>query len=219
MTKNDVDLKHALLNEYDTPYSIYDGKYTKTTQFMLPSIDVDIRNRMIFKFFINSYLDDKEFNHSHTRPIFILFGVKDFKDKDWDKVYVSLALSKNYLMDYDCGMQDTINLVMMVFQVPEEFAEDYYHFKQGRYSKFSKNYKNKFSRYISEDSEKESIIWQIIHKSHKLKRELEKEFDLNIGEFDKPTIIEKDGNRNTYQAEEIWDLPRKEREYYRYIKK
>lgn len=210
MTKNEVNINEILKQEFLTPVSIYDGKYTKTTQFMLPSVGVNVKNKLIFKYFINSYLDDKGKVHDYERPVFVLFGVKDFNDKDWQKVYAALLRSPNYKGDYDCGIQDELNLVMLVFKVPDDFESDYYHFKRGRYSRFSDAYKEKFPRFIGDDDNKgkESIIWQVINRSPILRKQIEDEFNMPEGELDKAT----DG---TF-AKDIWDIPRKNREYYRY---
>lgn len=218
MTKNEINIKDALINKFNVPVSIYDGKHTKTTQFMLQSVNVDITNRTVFKFFINAFLNDSGIEHNYDRAIFILLGCKDYRDKDWNKVFTSLALSKNYVGDYDCGIENGYNLVMVVFRVPEEFADDYYHFIRGRYSRFSPKYKEKFPRYIKDanNREKESILWQIINKAPSLKRDLEREFNLNEGELDLPTVID---GKVYPKAEEVWDYPRKEREYYRYEKR
>lgn len=225
MTRNETKIKSTLLNPYTIPSGFYDGLHTKTTQFILPSVSIDMRNRQNCKFFINAFLDDRGRNHNYTRPIFVLMGVNSFEDKEWQKVYNQIVLSKDYIDDYDCGVQDimsdnkrtsTVNLVMLVFSVPDEYAQDYYSFKRGRYSKFSTKYKEKFPRYSDGNkSGSESYLWRVINKSASLKRELEEEFGMDYGEMDLPTII--DGV--TYPpAEEIWDVPRKEREYYRYVK-
>lgn len=222
MTKNDVELKNTLNSAYTTPPGLYDGDYTKTTQFMLASVSIDMKSRFIYKYFMNSYLDDKGHEHTYTRPIFVLMGVPDFNDKDWVKAYKQMVTSKDYIFDYDIGKQDrldnlkkstAVNLVMIVFQVPEEFAKDYYSFKKGKYSAFSQEYKNKFPRYISGDQGKESYMWKVINRSSKLKRELEEEFNMPFGELDKPTVIH---GVSYPPAEDIWDIPRKKREYYRY---
>jgi hypothetical protein len=210
MTKNEVNVSDVIKEEFVTPVSLYDGKYTKTTQFMLPAVGLNIRNRLIFNYFLNAYIEDKGHRHEYKRPIFVLFGVKDFKDKEWQKVYVALVKSPNYIDDYDCGIQDDKNLVMMVFQVPDEFEMDLYKFKRGRYSMFSEKYKDKFPKFVGDDEGvgKESIIWQVINKTEALKRQIEEEFGMDEGELDLPT----DG----VVAKEIWDIPRKNREYYRY---
>lgn len=204
MTKNEVNIKEVIKEEYITPVSPYDGKYTKTTQFMLPSVGINVKNKLIYKYFINSYLDDKQHRHEYVRPIFVLFGIVDFNERDWGRVYSALVKSANYIGDYDCGMQEDKNLVMVVFRVPDEFENDYYHFKRGRYSKFSSAYKEKFPRYLDDDgsTSRESIIWQAIHKSPDLIKQLEEIFDTPEGHWN--------------DAAEIWDKPRKNREYYRY---
>lgn len=223
MTKNEISLKDALLEGYITPTSMYDGIYTKTTQFMLPSISVNIKNKIVFKFFVNSYINDVKHEHEYERPIFVLFSVKDFKDKDWEKVYSALILSPNYITDYDCGKQDEDNLVMIVFRVPDEYARDYYLFKKGKYSQFSQQYKEKFPRFVATDDNKnepkESIMWQVINKSDLLKEELAKEFTAknDNGQYFKQDDY--DQMLATFnEMDEIWDIPRKEREYYRYEK-
>jgi hypothetical protein len=210
MTNNGVNVNEVLKEDYVTPTSPHDGKYTKTTQFMLPSIGLNVRNKLIFRYFINSYLDDKGHRHQYERPIFVLFGVTNFTDRDWQKVYAALAKSSNYRGDYDCGIQDGKNLVMMVFKVPDEFEQDYYNFKRGRYSKFSELYKEKFPEFIGDEegTTKRSLIWQVLHRDPELARQLEELFGMDEGELDRPT--------NGIHAREIWDLPRKNREYYRY---
>lgn len=206
MTKNEVDINEVMKEDYITPTSVYDGKYTKTTQFMLPAVGVNVKNRLIFSFFINAYLSDEDHEHEYDRPIFVLFSVKDFASRDWSRVYSALVKSSNYIMDYDCGKQDGKNLVMLVFSVPDEFENDYYHFKRGRYSRFSAKYKEKFPQFVGEDKEnaKESILWQVITKAPALKRQLEEEFNLEDGQLDWP------------DTKEIWDKPNRNREYYRH---
>lgn len=204
MVRNEINVSDVVKEEYITPVSVFDGEYTKTTQFMLPAIGINKESKLIQNYFLNSYIDDKGIDHRYERPVFILFAIKSFADRDWRKIYETLVKSPNYVDDYDCGKQDNKNLVMMVFRVPDEFEKDYYHFKRGRYSQFSQDYKSKFPKQVPDENGKmkDSVIWKIIHKDPSLKRELEDEFWMDEGALD--------------DAKEIWDLPRKEREYYRY---
>lgn len=202
MTKNEVDINKVVRECYVTPDSLYDGPYTKTTQFMLPAIGINIKSKLIFNFFVNTYIEDSGIRHNYKRPIFVLFAVTDFSTREWSKVYSTLVKTDNYIHDYDVGIKDEKKLVMMVFKVPDEFEQDYYHFKRGRYSQFSEAFKAKFPRYIGDG--KESLLWQAINKAPELKRKIEDEFLLEEGQMDWP------------DATEIWDKPRKEREYYRY---
>lgn len=200
MKKNEVNIEQKLLEKFKLPESRYDGKLTKTSQFMLNSISLNILNKHINKYFENAFLGDREFQHSIDRPIFVLFK-SDKNDKDWIRVFDVMCSKKEYVLDYYCGQNpEGQDLTMIVYQVPEEFSEDYYNFKKGKYSKFSENYKRKFNEKVinTQGREVESIIWGIIHKSPKMVKEVEEEFDVKFEEDD-----------------EIWERPRRFREYYR----
>lgn len=205
MIKNGILPEETLKDTYVMPTSMYDGKYTKTTQFMLPAVGINAQHPLIFKFLINAFIGDKEHENDYTRPIFVLMGSANLKDKDWLKVYTTLTSSDNYITEYECGYNEGIYQIMLVFSVPEKFKSDYHAFKTGRYSQFSKEYASKFSRYINEKKKKENVMWQVINKSEELKREIEIEFLMEPGEMD--------------DALEIWDFPRKSREIYRYGEK
>lgn len=219
MTRNEIITNNVLIEDYETPSSSLDGTYTKTTQFMLPAVGVNAKNKIIFKFFLNSYLDDSEHLHEYTRPIFVLFGVDNFNNKEWQKVYSALVQSSNYITDYDCGRQNKLNLVMMVFGVPEEYAKDYYHFKRGRYSQFSEAYKDKFPKWIQVEGNREieSVIWQVINKSPILKDKIAEEFVCKRDDGSMFATRDFDLLRADIDTwDEIWDRPRKKREYFRY---
>mgnify|MGYP007023462510 CR=1 FL=1 len=134
----------------------------------------------------------------------MLFSVKNFSEINWKKLYNVLISSPNYLTEYDVGIKDGKYLIMIVFQVPIEFAKDYDNFRLGRYSLFSKKYKEKFPEFLDEKKEKKNIHWQIINKDPILRREVEKRFNVENGFL-------KD-------ADEIWDTVRNEREFYRFKK-
>lgn len=199
-------LKEAevLQNNYEIPNSDYDKRFTKTSQFMVPSIGVNLTSKLVFEYFENAFLTDREHEHNYTRPIFMLFSVKNFLEINWKKLYNVLISSPNYITEYDVGIKDGKHLIMMVFKVPEMFAKDYENFRASRYSLFSKIYKEKFPEFLDEKKEKKNIHWQIINKDFMLRRQIEKIFNL-----------EKDTLKD---ADEIWDMVRKEREIYRFKK-
>lgn len=208
-----IEKAEVLQETYLTPSSTYDGKFSKTSQFMVPSISINLLNPLVFKFFQNAYLSDAKHEHNYIRPIFLLFAINNLKDKDWEKVYNKLIQSPNYMAEYDIGIQNGKFLLMIVFQVPLEFETDYVNFKLGRYSQFTDKYKEKFPKFLDKAKKKKNIHWQIIHKDEDLKREIEKEYLMDEGELDKPTKWKGE----TYpSAKEIWDKPDKKREIYRY---
>lgn len=203
MRRNDVDIKEILKQNWEIFDSKYDGVFTKTTQFMLASLEINLTATML-KCFRNAFLKDVEHDHEYERPIFLLFGKDD--EKNWKRMHEDLTKNSNFVNDYVVGFdKNGIELFMYVFSVPEKFKDDYYSFKSGRYSKFSESYKSKFAKFISvKNKREESIVWQVIHKADTLRRKIEDEFSLEEGFLD--------------AAEEIWEQPRKEREYYNYKK-
>lgn len=203
MIKNEVNIKDIMRDKWEVFISTFDGVFTKTTQFMLSSLELNLSTPML-KSFKNAFLDDVQHEHEYLRPLFLLFTIEDLKR--WEKTHIDMVKNVNYLNDYNLGVDELgKDLIMYVFSVPEKFKMDYHNFRQGRYSHFSKAYKNKFSQYLSiKDKKEESIVWQVINKSEGLKRKLEEQFNLSPNELD--------------SAAEIWDEVRKDREIYNYIK-
>lgn len=203
MIKNEVDVEAVMRDDWAIYISNFDGLFTKTTQFMLSSLEINLVTP-ILKCFKNAFLDDVDHEHNYIRPIFLLFTIDDVRK--WDKTHVELVKNPNYINDYNAGVdKNGKDLVMYVLGVPEKYKMEYQHFRLGRYSHFSNAYKNKFSKYLSVNGAKEeNIVWQVIHKADILKRKIEEQFNLTPHELD--------------DAEEVWDLPRKEREIYNYIK-
>lgn len=209
-------IKAEVLQEsYIMPNSDLDGVFSKTAQFMIPAIGINISKPIIFKYFVNAYLNDTKHEHNYKRPIFLLFSVKDFKESNWIRVYEQMIKSSNFITEYDVGIKDGEYLVMMVFKVPDQYENDYINFKLGRYSRFSEEYKKKFPKFLGSDKKKKNIHWQIIFKDEELKRKIEKEYNMDEGELDNPTIA-KNGAIISPPAQEIWDKPNKKREVYRY---
>lgn len=205
MTRNDEIIDKNLEEAYEIPESKYDGKYTKTSQFLLPAISLNIRNIHVSKFFVNAFLGDAEYKTTVQRPVFTLFSIKEY-DAEWKAVYNGLKKKEEYVTDYDCGTKNGNNLLMVVFQVPNKYANEYFNFKLGRYSKFSDEYKALFPERIKDQhgNEKESITWGAMHLSERLRTEMNNKFKNNP--FDKDLLKEGD---------EIWEMPRAFREYYR----
>lgn len=204
MMKQKLKEVEVLQDNYDIPISSYDKRFTKTAQLMVPSIQINVTNKLVFEYFENAFLTDLEHPHNYERPIFMLFSVKNFSEINWKKVYNVLITSPNYLTEYDVGIKDGKYLVMIVFRVPDIYAKDYENFRSGRYSLFSKEYREKFPKYIDEKKEKKNIHWQIINKDPELRRAVETKFNL------KRDFLK--------DADEIWDGVRKEREFYRFKK-
>ena len=223
-TKNNMtkvqDAETVIEENYITKDSIYNGPYTKTTLFLLPMLDLNLRNAAIKKFLVNAYIDDADYEHDYTRPIFLLLKTKNFEDKDFINLCAFLRTMFTYKMDYDLGTQNGESLVMLVFETPEKWKHDYYHFKSGRYSKFSDEYKSKFPKeVVGADKRKiESLVFGVIHKTPYRKDQVASHFcvkDDITGKIKDQVDYEKI-RKEMDSWEEVWDAPSRETEVYRY---
>lgn len=205
MTPNEINYDELLSISSNLPPS-RDGTYTKTSMFLLPMIRIDLRTVSIRKHFVNAFLNDVQLEHNFSRPIFVLMSTPSYSIQSWKDVDGLFRAMNEYMYEYYVGWENGRHLIMYVFEPLEKWRDDYYHFKAGRYSRFSEEYKSKFPQDIvnKEGKSEESIVWGAIHKSDTLKKRVEKEFGLDPGTLNK--------------AEEIWDLPRKEREYFNFYK-
>lgn len=208
MVNNEIDLNKVILENYKTKYSEYTKKYSKTSLFILPMLGFNLSQTYIIKFLNNAFIDDKGLEHNYVRPIFMLFNVPKVNDPNWLHFSKTLEKKEEFIYDYTVGYDNEkgVTLIMYVFNTPLKYTKDYYNFKQGKYSKFSTDYKKLFPQYVKNNlgKEVESIAWGAINKSVGLKKRIKEEFNLD--------------NYFVNSLEEIWDAPRKEEEYYRYNK-
>lgn len=201
MIKNKIDIDESLDQKWRIFDSTYDGKFTKTTMFLLPALELNLSSDII-KCIENVFIDDRNYEHNYTYPIFLLLRMKD--KKSFAAIYDKIKTNNNFRVDYNVGKKNGDDLIMLVFETPLKFHNDYRNFIKGKYSKFSKDYKSKFSQFIHirSDKKEESIVWKIINKDPEFKKNIISEFMLNENFFS--------------EEDEIWDIPRKQREVYNY---
>lgn len=201
------------------PYNL--GRFNKSTYFLLPMLESYIgNNKLLNNLLVNVYLDDKDHDNEYTRPLFLLFKMQSFTDPDWLAIQKIFKIKEPfvdlYLNEYYVGTEkkDGIfhHLYMFVFATPLKRKEDYYHFKMGRYSQFSDEYKRRFPKEaISGGKIVESKIYGAIHKTTNLKEYLIKEFNVNKKEEDNFRQV-------INECDELWDKPKPEEEYFNYKK-
>jgi hypothetical protein len=199
MTRNEVNIDEYIREDYKVPESVFDKKKTKTTLFMLQTIFPN-NSLVASEYFVNAFIDDTKFKHDLKRCIFVLFKVEP-KNPRW-LLFANKVKSKlEFILEYFVGMQDGRHLMMMVFKVPERYTNEYDLFIEGRYSKFSEEYKKLFpQRTFNEKAQPgESIIWQALYKSEELRKKFETYFNV---EFD--------------PEDELWGKPEPKFEVYRY---
>jgi len=203
MTKNDIDLKIIIKEDCEIPTSKYNGKYSKSTLFLLPMLGLNIRDKLINKYLKNTFINDEGIEHVFTNCLFLLFNVKNLREKDWQELSLNLKQDKYHRLDYYVGINENVHLVMFVMEIPERYISDYNSFLEGNYSKFTMEYKSKFPARISNTTgvSVESIVYGAIYKTDNLKNLICKEFNLERSFVN--------------QLDEIWDKYKESEEIYR----
>jgi len=207
MTKNKVNIEEILREDYKVPESVFDRKRTKTSHFMMPSVFPN-NSLMGTEYFVNAFLDDEGFKHTLDHVIFVLFKA-DVKSPKWQMLAQRLRAKSEFILEYFCGIQDKKHLLMMVFRIPDKFTNDYINFLDGKYSKFSDDYKKLFPQFTYNEKAMpiESTVWRVIHKSDVLRKELEKYFTVNAAGKNPLKFDPED---------ELWGIPEPKFEVYRH---
>jgi len=207
MTKNEVNIEELLRQDYKVPESVFDRKRTKTTHFLLPTV---FPNSSLTgsEFFVNAFVDDNGFKHTLDRVLFCLFKV-DVRNPKWVSLSQKLKAKGEFLLDYFCGIQDGRHLIMMIFKIPDKHLNEYILFLEGKYSKFSEDYKKLFPRkvYNENGATIDSTIWSVLYKTPELKEKLESFFTINPNGAN-PTRFDPD--------DELWGIPEPKFEVYRH---
>lgn len=123
-------------------------KLNCSTIFLLPGIGH--QRRQLLKYgFIAAYIDDKNHEPHYRNAVYMLFRPPDmdafqiFLDNEYE------TLSRRYdrgkiLDEYDYGK----GYVVVVYGFPERYLSDYRLFLEGKYSRFSEEYKDLFPKKI-----------------------------------------------------------------------
>lgn len=214
MTKNDEIRIEDIINEDWKEYkSIFDTQWSLTTLFLAPII-VDLNSRLDIAFVLkNIYLKDCKKENVITRSLFFLCKIKDFKASIYQGVQSFFRYHKNFIEEYDVGIdEEGNNLVMFVLSISDEYKDDYYNFKLGKYNSLSEKLKSKYTQkiisYTSDSSNKEyveNIAYHVSNKTDEIKKRLKKIFNID--------------DEILSLMEGLWDCPIREKEYYRYVNK
>ncbi len=111
-----------------------------STIFLLPAVEIPetVKDKFYEQGFISTYLTCNKLSYPFE-VIYILFNPGEFSI-DYNYFERMLINNPNYIEVFDLGN----NLVLYVYKIPDKFKEDYNLFLQGKYSKFSKEYKKLF---------------------------------------------------------------------------
>ncbi len=217
MTVNEVNTDEVAVEDYKEHENEFNGRFNKTSLFILPMIDLHVTGSNTMRYLRNAFLNDEGIEHDIDRPLFVLYRVKNQREKYWLDYSKVLFNKPSYITDYYVGMDGVYHLIMFVFQIPEKWKDDISHFKSGRYSLVSKELKAKFDQYVytSSGEKREVRTWGILNKSDSIKDEVVRRFIVPSTSIPEDVITLR---RDMDSWEEIWDMPHDKEEVFHYIK-
>jgi len=163
-----------------TEYFEKASKSTLTTILLLPSIGMS--RRALLKYgFINAYLADIDSEIEYRDCIYLLFRPDSIEK--FEAFYMRERESKNFVTQYDYEG----GYIVLVYSILDKYKSDYNLFLEGKYSKFSEEYKETFPKFVkvinSETGITESQIslqFHILNKSVALKNMWEEELKVKF---------------------------------------
>lgn len=126
-----------------------------STIFLLPCLQIkqDTKDRFYSQGFVNTYLFFDKTQYEYFTPLYLLFKPEAF-NIDFYKFMLQLEKNQNYIetLDYPNGQ------VVFVFRIPKRYDRDYRLFLSGKYSRFSKEFKNNFPLKVYKVDHKGTLI-------------------------------------------------------------
>ncbi len=182
-------------------------KHNCSTLFLLYPLGLDRRKIMEFGF-KSAYISDVNRDTGYENPVFLLFKpdsmtmFQAFADSEYLRVNPhteTFDLREDY--DYEKGY------VVLLYQIPEEFKGDYEKFLQGKYSTFSRKFKETYPKFVkikSNNVQKEviSVPYKILYNNKKTREEVE-----SRGELDLKEELEKRLGVIFTDSMEVWNIP------------
>ncbi len=147
-------------------------KATKSYTFLLPMCNIMYKN--LPSNFINAYITEND-------KLVLVFDKVDSEDIKFNLFLHSINDNKYYT-----EREETNDEILLFFEIPEYFKEDFVKFKQGKYSKFSKEFKDLLV-YAYGDKGKKTIkdtyhasLWNTLYPEEFKRKQIAEEFNVNI---------------------------------------
>jgi len=188
-------MKLEFLNKLKSRFINYYKQETKKNSsywFILPYFGLD--NNKLFSYnLINTYLHDHTAQYQYPNCLHLLFQQPKF-NLGFNKYIEQLRQHPNYIDSYDVIGSGTF---MVVFDT-SEILDILKLFKQGKYSEFPEDFKEKYFIKYSADG-KLTHRWKVFQKHEDMKKIIEEK----IGQY-------------LPEGAEVWDIPIPEKEIYYY---
>lgn len=169
-----------------------------STIFLLYPLGIE-RKKITQLGFIQAYLADAEKDVEYQSPVFLLFKpdsptiFQAFVDSEYERLN-KVTGTVDIIEDYDY----VDGYVVLVYQFPKEFEEDYNKFLEGKYSKFSKKFRETYPKVVKIKTEEGRPIeevstqYRIINRTPEFREYLEEilgiEFQGDMEFWSKPDM-------------------------------
>lgn len=188
------DFKNVIVNPFNK------GQ-TKTTQLFMPILGFS--SETMPKNFINAYINDfkKDFKFD---VLILMFSIPDsneyLKQGKWLNFHENYISKENYIGFYSNGFIDGKNTICFVYEIPKRFLKELDLFFKGKYSHYSVEAKNKFTKFYNKGGILvESLTNQILYK----KPELKKSWEKLLSELDDYPLTDV----SLEDSDELWQRP------------
>lgn len=173
---------------------------TATTMFLVPGLGFNIDTIRYRYGFINAYLADVDYD-MYENAVYLLFKPKDMHTF---QTFLERSEGPRIIDDYDYEG----GYVVVVYEFPSEFRQEFKMFMKGKYSQFREKYRvllpqvdskidkegNPFTEY--------SLQFMVCHKAKALKDYWEKKLEIELDEEDEYWSVP-DIKRETLNIEKI----------------
>jgi len=198
MRKNDTKLNNVVEKKYGHKHNDYGLSYTNSSFFALPMLNISLVK--LGKYFFNCFVKDNDYETLLERPLFLSFKYeyKTLEEENYCKnVHKELLEKEEFITFYYAGNILDSKTIIYLFNVNDEFKDDYNMFLQGKYSKFRTEFKEKFSKYFVNSNtgrREKTITGRVVNKDPELKEYWENKIGIKLNEesevWSKPNIEE-----------------------------
>lgn len=185
MTRNDVNIDNVVRRKVHSTLP-ENTNYTNSVLFALPMIG--LTTDALGLHFVNCFIKDTQYETTLERPLFLLFNC-EYKTKTEEKYYQhlhnELTAKEEFVTFYYTGNINDRKYIIYLFNVNNEFTDDYDKYLQGKYSQFSPLLKKRFPKYRINKStgrKEETVIGKVVNKSPELKKYWEERLGVTLEE-------------------------------------
>jgi len=159
-------IEYMLISKDEKSILLYSSLPTKTSTFLLPLLNKTKKTLKFNSYFVNAFLDN---TFENICLLYRFTGTELYKDFEAAMMKEPLFIKH---IEYDPYH------VMYVFKVPEKFKSDIEHFREGKYSGFSKLLRERIWKFYGK--EEGSAVLQVVKKDKELKKKMEELLNIKL---------------------------------------